>query len=120
MPLLNKTAIEIAINPTPMTDLEKLLEKPLLQRRYVSNLYTADDMKDAYNLGFNADKWVSVSERLPEDKMFSVLVYGSYTADCPRRSMEVHFYRKGNRYEFRSMDGVRTKNVTHWQPLPQK
>lgn len=64
------------------------------------------------------DRWVDVKERLPEIGMFSILVYGSYTADCPRRVMEVHYRRKGNKCEFRSFDGIKTKNVTHYQPLP--
>lgn len=62
-------------------------------------------------------EWISVKDRLPKDQ-FSVLVWGCYTADCPHRAMEARYRIKGNNIEFRSFDGIKTKNVTHWMPLP--
>jgi len=63
-------------------------------------------------------EWISVNDRLPEHGMFTILVYGRFTADCPKRVMEVHYYRRGNKCEFRS-NNIKTKDVTHWMPLPE-
>lgn len=65
--------------------------------------------------------WIDVNDQLPKERdYFSILVYGSYTRDCPQRPTEVHYYWRGKNIEFRNMDGSRTKNVTHWMPLPKK
>ena len=72
-------------------------------------------------MGIEDDKWIPIGEidLLPK-KACHILVWGSYTRDCPLRSMECIFYPKNNpKYnEFRNMDGSRTKNITHYQPLP--
>lgn len=64
--------------------------------------------------------WISVKDRLPE-KTGNVLIYGSYTRDCPQRSMEALFVKKGNNpnYWYFSIMGIKSKNVTHWMKLPQ-
>lgn len=50
-----------------MTDLEKLLEERALRpRKGTLKLYTPDAVITAYNLGLNADKWVSVGIKEPE------------------------------------------------------
>lgn len=61
--------------------------------------------------------WIDLKDELPTNQ-FTILVWGSYTRDCPQKATEVHFYRKGKNIEFRNMDGSRTKNVTHWMPMP--
>lgn len=63
--------------------------------------------------------WISVKDRLPKiGEHYTILVFGSYTRDCPQRVTQVHYYKRGKFIDYRNMDGSRTKNVTHWMPLP--
>lgn len=104
---------------------EKLKEK---FRQLIKGNYEFDDQESeekmfetlyaAYQLA-EGEKWISVNEYLPE-KSGWYLVYGSYTRDCPQKTMEAIFHKKNNpKYSyFTSNDGIKTKNVTHWQSLP--
>lgn len=60
-------------------------------------------------------QWISVKERLPE-KSCSVIVWGRYTKDCPRRANEARFDHKRKRFY---QDCTITKDATHWMPLPE-
>lgn len=62
-------------------------------------------------------KWISVEERLPEEEGFEFIIFGRYAADCPDRVMTAQFnFKKG----YFHVKGVKSKNVTHWMPLPTK
>lgn len=60
-------------------------------------------------------KWISCRDRFP-DKQGSYLIYGRFTKDCPNEVMEAHFLLKPRRF---MRDGIYSKNVTHWMPLPE-
>lgn len=64
-------------------------------------------------------EWVAVTEGYPE-KTMNVIIYGRYTRDCPKRTHEALFVRKGNNpnYWHFSIGGIKSKDVTHWMPLP--
>lgn len=106
-------------------------KEEILNRAFTANISESEltEIKPNWQIIFDAmetyaeqfkPKWISVAERLPE-KNCHILVFGSYTRDCPKVAMECIFYHKNNpKYcEFRNSDMSRTKNVTHWMPMPQ-
>lgn len=62
-------------------------------------------------------KWIDINDQLPTNE-YTVLIWGCYTRDCPHRVREAHYYKRGKNYEFRSMDGIKSKFVTHWAKMP--
>lgn len=65
--------------------------------------------EDGFKVGFNADKWIPVTERLPEDYK-RVLICGAYKFLAVGRVMNGHWVVSWNNDE--------AKSVTHWMPLP--
>ena len=59
------------------------------------------------------DGWVKIEDGLPS-KAGKYIVYGRYAADCPMNVFQSNFYKKDK--SFRT--DIKTKGVTHWQPLP--
>lgn len=60
-------------------------------------------------------EWVSVKDKLPE-KQGRYLIYGRFTCDCPNQVMEAYYLFKPRKF---MIDGIYSKNVTHWMPLPE-
>lgn len=58
-------------------------------------------------------EWVKIEDGLPS-KAGKYIVYGRYAADCPMNVFQSNFYKKDK--SFRT--DIKTKGVTHWQPLP--
>lgn len=59
-----------------------------------------------------ADRWIPVSERLPED-FCVVLVY------CPQFDNIYRVFREGDAWHQFSTSDVLMQAVTHWRPLPK-
>ena len=59
-----------------------------------------------------ADRWIPVSERLPED-FCVVLVY------CPQFDNIYRVFREGGAWHQFSPSDVLMQAVTHWRPLPK-
>ena len=59
-------------------------------------------------------EWVSVEERLPEECVH-VIIYGRYTSDSPMKANQALYVPKKRKFY---QEGVISKNVTHWMPLP--
>jgi hypothetical protein len=60
-------------------------------------------------------EWISCKERLP-DKQDRYLIFGQFTKDCPNQVYEALYLKKPRRF---MADGIYSKNVTHWMPLPE-
>lgn len=61
-----------------------------------------------------ADKWQPVSELPTVSGCY--IIYGNYTRDCPKCVSEAYYDHKRRRF---NQQGIYSKNVTHWQPLPK-
>ena len=77
-----------------------------------------DAMEEAYNKGYkkgmeDACKWISVTERLPE-QFVSVLGYMPASAPFPPVR---ECYMVGNVFYFPALQD--TQMVTHWMPIPE-
>lgn len=60
------------------------------------------------------EQWISVEDKLPE--IYSnVIIYGRYTADCPLSVYAADYNPKNKLFR---CDYIKSKNVTHWMPLP--
>lgn len=60
-------------------------------------------------------EWVSVKDRLPEECVH-VIIYGRYTSDSPMKANQALYVPKKRKFY---QEGVISKNVTHWMPLPE-
>ena len=64
-----------------------------------------------------AERWIPVTERLPEKDGQFVL---TFRYNGTGNEIDVHFHRNDMPGVFQKLDGlVRTYNVTHWKPLPE-
>lgn len=61
-----------------------------------------------YQDGLNADKWISCEERLPEERLQSVIGWDEYRQRCC-------LVRYDKEWILGNYDSVK---ITHWQPLP--
>ncbi len=74
--------------------------------------YDREQYEKGYSDGLNADKWISVNDRLPEN-CIEVLVYDT---DC---GIVIGWYDK-EIGDFAADFISPLDAVTHWQPLPEK
>lgn len=68
---------------------------------------------NGYSAGLNADKWISVEERLPEENG-SYLVVGK-----TKTAFTSHFYKKLIIHGKVFSAHFSNKYITHWMPLPE-
>lgn len=66
-------------------------------------------VKESYNNG-----WINISNPPKKDGVY--LVWGSAYADTPRQVLRCNYYKKV--FKSDNCAGVKTKNITHWMPLP--
>lgn len=67
----------------------------------------------AYECGKHANKWIPVSERLPEEKL-AVLVW------CPKyKNIYCAYCENGNWWIFGAFSQIIPNAVKAWQPLPE-
>lgn len=101
-----------------MKELEKILSDP--QQQDAEGGYSADQIREAYEAGLNADKWISVDDidKLPS---FEQEVQFCHSLDEWISKGYYHKYKhKGTEYKdwFDSHDNQCQCYPTHWQPLP--
>ena len=85
---------------------EKILSEPATGSREETILQV---MHAAYTLGRDAEKWISVQERLPD-------LQGRYNVYIPQIDMveTIAYIFVGSKWSWQSYD----LSITHWQPLP--
>ena len=77
--------------------------------------YEREQYKNGYSEGLNADKWISVKERLPEENQ-KCLVYRDINADLKITTGIWHSDWK----EFYGLrHGTRLEDTIAWMPLPE-
>ena len=99
-----------------MTDREKLIEilrKPIFPHEMVDPIEAVADY--LLDNGVTVQKWIPVTERLPEDST-DVLVFGFYHEAF--QILICHYRSDFNGEWFRSVAGQQVYDVTHWMPLP--
>ena len=67
-----------------------------------------------------ADRWVSVEERLPEKIQFVLLCEYTDNGFAGKiQTFHLGWYDNINKWFSESCGWMDNKNITHWQPLPQ-
>lgn len=117
-------------NKTTTTPAVKTADLPTeqfakIRKRFESDDYDLTDvMLRAYYLGKEAtqqqaiatgEKWVSLETGLPE-KSGDYIIHAKFTADCPFAVYEARYSDKNKQFY---SNAIKSKKVTHWQPLPQ-
>lgn len=77
--------------------------------------YDRDQYEKGYRDAKQEQRWIPVSERLPEaDKNVLVCtIHGSFkVAGC-------NFYNNGTEVSWATNDGLGERAITHWMPLPE-
>ncbi len=59
-------------------------------------------------------EWISVKERLPEERMNVLVCFGTHKYD-----VEIGWFDKGQWYDDTEYQNINLNNVTHWMPLPE-
>lgn len=83
--------------------------------------YDRQQYDKGYEDGYNADKWINCSDRLPEFPTTCIVTVGTkyawekeYTYDT-----DVAFYNADGEWEtWNDWDEGNEVRITHWQPLP--
>lgn len=68
----------------------------------------AEDIHNWVGKGVTVQKWVPVTERLPEESRYYLCYWDGHTRLCK-------YWRQYKRFEFNG----REAKVTHWMPLPE-
>ena len=103
-----------AVVRDPMREnLIEILRKPIFPHELADPTEAVADY--LLDNGVTLQKWISVTERLPEADtcVLAITANGSFkTARC-------NIYRNGTEVCWATNDGLGESAITHWMPLPQ-
>lgn len=87
-----------------------------LYGEYGISLMNSDFNEIEHILALQSSEWVKVEDRFPEGDGY-YLIYGCHSKGCPKNVFEALFIKhRGKRYF--TANGIKSKEVTHWMPLP--
>lgn len=65
-------------------------------------------------------KWISVEDRLPEKRILPVLVFNGKAPIYMQCTVQALWLREYNNFKNKTSIIIRTEDITHWMPLPNK